>query len=154
MPPFKQRLRPTARRAFTLFEVMLAAGVMATGLMGMMQVVVSGSEMLDVARKQTLATNIIHTQIDQYRASIPSDWSQVSTGTTAITLSSTTFSAVTSGFTCTRVVANAVINGTTVTTMKKVTYTVTWTGVTGRSHSRTGVTYIGKFGLHVALQRT
>lgn len=144
----------SACRAFTLFEVMLASGVMATGLVGMIQVVVSGSEMLDVARKQTIATNIIHTQIDLYRASIPSDWSQVSTGTTTITLSSTTFSAVTSGFSCTRVISNAVVNGSTVTTLKKVAYTVTWTGVTGRSHSRTGVTYISQNGLHVSLQRT
>lgn len=151
-----QTLNPfrAARRAFTLFEVMLASGVMATGLVGMIQVVISGTEMLDVARKQTLATNIIHSQIDLYRASVPTDWSTVSTGTTTITLSSTTFSAVTSGFTCTRVVSNAVVNGSTVTTLKKVTFTVTWTGVTGRSYSRTGVTYIGRYGSHVSLQRT
>ncbi len=129
---------------------MLAAGVMATGLVGMIQVVVSGSEMLDVARKQTLATNIIHTQIDLYRAAIPSDWSTVATGTTTITLSSTTFSAVTSGFTCSRVVSNVSTDGT----LKKVAYTVTWTGVTGRSYTRTGVTYVSKYGLNVSQQRT
>jgi type II secretory pathway pseudopilin PulG len=147
--PFK-----AARRAFTLFEVMLASGVMATGLVGMIQVVVSGSEMLDVARKQTLAANIIHTQIDLYRAAIPSDWSSISTGTTTIDLTTTTFSAVSNGFACTRVIANAVINGSTVTTLKKITYTVTWTGVTGRSYTRTGVTYISQYGSHVSLQRS
>ena len=147
---FTQHPLKAARRAFTLFETMLAAGVMATGLVGMIQVVVSGSEMLDVARKQTLATNIIHTQIDLYRAAIPSDWSTVATGTTTITLSSTTFSAVTSGFTCSRVVSNVSTDGT----LKKVAYTVTWTGVTGRSYTRTGVTYVSKYGLNVSQQRT
>jgi hypothetical protein len=113
--------------------------------------VVSGTEMLDVARKQTLAANIIHTQIDLYRASIPSDWSTVSTGgPTTIALSSTTFSAVTSGFTCTRTVSNVSTDGT----LKKVAYTVTWTGVTGRSYTRVGVTYVSKYGLNVSLQRT
>jgi Tfp pilus assembly protein PilV len=144
------RSRKAARRAFTLFEVMLASGVMATGIVGMIQVVVSGSEMLDVARKQTLAANIIHTQIDLYRASIPADWSQVANATTTITLSSTTFSAVTNGFTCTRVVSNVSSDGS----LKKVAYTVTWSGVTGRTHTRTGVTYISKYGLHVSQQKT
>jgi len=129
---------------------MLASGVMATGLVGMIQVVISGSEMLDVARKQTLAANIIHTQIDLYRASIPSDWSTISNGTTTITLSSTTFSAVTTGFTCTRVISNVSADGT----LKKVAYTITWSGVTGRSYTRSGVTYISKYGLHVSQQRT
>jgi Tfp pilus assembly protein PilV len=150
LPSFIQRPLKAARRAFTLFEVMLASGIMVTGLVGMIQVVVSGSEMLDVARKQTLAANIIHTQIDLYRASIPPDWSQVANATTTVTLSSTTFSAVTSGFTCTRVISNASSDGT----LKKVAYTVTWTGVTGRTYTRTGVTYISKFGLHVSQQRT
>ncbi|MEN9663469.1 MAG: hypothetical protein RL324_2418 [Verrucomicrobiota bacterium] len=147
---FIQRPVKAARRAFTLFEVMLASGVMATGLVGMIQVVISGSEMLDVARKQTLAANIIHTQIDLYRAAIPADWAQISNGTTTITLSSTTFSAVTTGFTCQRVISNVATNGT----LKKVAFTVTWTGVTGRSYTRIGVTYISQFGLHVSLQRT
>lgn len=129
---------------------MLASGVMATGLVGMIQVVVSGTEMLDVARKQTLAANIIHSRIDQYRASIPSDWSLVTNATTTIDLTTSTFSAVTSGFTCTRVISNVSTDGT----LKKIAYTVTWTGVTGRSYTRTGVTYISKYGLHVSLQRT
>jgi Tfp pilus assembly protein PilV len=153
LPSSTKRTLAAARRGFTLFEVMLASGVMATGLVGMIQVVVSGSEMLDVARKQTLAANIIHTQIDLYRASIPADWSQVTNATTTISLSTapmTTFSGVTTGFTCTRVVSNVSSDGT----LKKVAYTVTWTGVTGRTHTRTGATYISKFGLHVSQQKT
>lgn len=146
-----------------MFEVMLASGMMAIGLVGMIQVVISGSEMLDVSRKQTLATNIIHTQIDLYRASIPADWSQVSNGTTTTYLKMTpsgngsTFVSTTTAptsyqdyFTCQRVISNVATNGT----LKKVAFTVTWIGATGRSYSRIGVTYISQYGLHVSLQRT
>jgi Tfp pilus assembly protein PilV len=168
LPPRTINPLKAARRAFTLFEVMLAAGVMATGLVGMIQVVVSGAEMLDVGRKQTQAANIIHSLIDSYRASIPSDWSTISTGTTTtyqkLTADSTgsgwsfvsTSTAPTTYqdyFTCTRVISNVVVNGSTVTTLKKIAYTVTWTGVTGRSYSRTGVTYISQYGQHVSQQR-
>jgi Tfp pilus assembly protein PilV len=136
-------------RAFTLAEVMMAAFVLALGLVGMIQVITSGSEMLDTSRKQAIAIRIIQSQIDQYRGSIPADWSQVSNSTSTITLSSTPFSAVATGFTCTRTISSAIGDGT----IKKVTYTVTWTGNTGRSHTRTGSTYIGKHGLHVSYQR-
>ncbi len=138
---------------------MLAAGVMATGLVGMIQVVVSGSEMLDVARKQTVAANIVHTQIDTYRAGISSDWSSITTGTTTTYIKTTTGSYVSTStapssfedyFTCQRVISNVSADGT----LKKIAYTVSWVGINGRSYSRIGVTYISKYGLHVSLQRT
>ena len=140
---------PKGNRAFTLLEVMVAATVMMFGVVGMIQVVVSGSEMLDVARRQTVATQIIHSQIDQYRAAIPTSWSSISNGTTTVDLSATSFAAVSSGFSCSRTIANVKTDGT----LKKVTYTVTWTGNTGQSYTRTGSTYIGKNGLYVAFQR-
>lgn len=147
-----------------MFEVMLASGVMAIGLVGMIQVVVSGSEMLDVSRKQALVTNIIHTQIDLYRASIPSDWSSITagsvityinlqadaTGSGRTLVSSSTAPSTVYYFTCTRVISNVSSDGT----LKKVAYTITWIGATGHSYSRTGATYISKYGLHVSQQRT
>lgn len=140
---------PPGNRAFTLLEVMVAATVMMFGVVGMIQVVVSGSEMLDVARRQTVATQIIHSQIDQYRATIPTSWSSISNGTTTIDLTATSFASVSTGFSCSRTISNVKSDGT----LKKVTYTVTWTGNTGQSYSRTGSTYIGKDGLYVAFQR-
>ena len=135
---------------FTITEVALAAAMMVAGIVGMIQVVTSCSEMLDVSRKQTIATQIIQSQIEQYRGSIPANWSQVTNSTTSISLASTPFSNVAKGFTCSRTISNVKSDGT----IKKVTYTVTWTGNTGRSYARTGTTYIGKYGLQVAYQRS
>jgi hypothetical protein len=52
---------------FTIMEVALAATVLALTLTGMIAVVESGSEMLDLSRKQTLAEQILHSEIDQLR---------------------------------------------------------------------------------------
>lgn len=147
--------------AFTLIEVMIAAGVMAVALVGMIQVVVSGSEMLDVARKQTIAMQIIHGQIDNIRLS---DWSTVNgyPASRTVTVSgsdqSTNISygfvfgsnltTVATDFTCTRTIS------TVRTDLKQVTFTVTWTGNTGRTYRRTGSTYFGNNGLYVTYQRT
>lgn len=48
-------------------EVALAATVLALTLTGMIGVVESGSQMLDLSRKQTLAEQILHSEIDQLR---------------------------------------------------------------------------------------
>lgn len=157
--------------AFTLIEVMMAAVVMLAGVVGMMQVIVSGSEMLDVSRKQTIATQIIHSEIDRARLDT---WAQLSNGTTTVLLADAaspnngaaryTFSAypelwtvlTKSGFTCTRVVSDVR------TDLKKIVFTVTWLGSTNRvvgttnsrRYTRTGSTYFGKNGLYVTYQRS
>lgn len=138
----------------------MAAGVMALALVGMIQVVVSGSEMLDVARKQTIATQIIHGQIDQVRLLT---WTQVGNlgATDTISVQSgddassgrmfifgTNLPAIASGFTLKRTIA------TVRTDLKQVTFEVTWKGNTGRSHTRTGSTYVAKNGLYVSYQRS
>ncbi|HVS51720.1 MAG TPA: hypothetical protein VHD62_05140 [Opitutaceae bacterium] len=148
--------------AFTLLEVVMAAAVMLAGIVGMIQVVISGSEMLDVARKQTIAMQIIHGQIDNVRLS---DWGTVS-GLASYNSYQATVDAsdqstniakgfvfgsnlpgAAKGFKCTRSVA------TPKTNLLQVTYTVTWTGNTGRSYTRTGSTYVSKNGLYVTYQR-
>jgi len=155
-----RRSQRPSRSAFTLVEVTVAAGVMALALVGMIQVVVSGSEMLDVARKQTIATQIIHGQIDQIRLLT---WTQVGAlgSTDSIAVQSgddrtsgrmfifgTNLPVVAQGFTLTRTIT------TVRTDLKEVTFTVTWKGNTGRSHTRTGSTYVGKNGLYVSYQRS
>ena len=51
--------RGKRKKAFTLLEVMMAAAFLLAGVRGMTQVLISGSEMIDVSRKQTIATQII-----------------------------------------------------------------------------------------------
>jgi hypothetical protein len=48
-------------------EVALAATVLALTLTGMIGVIESGSSMLDLSRKQTMAGQILHGEIDQLR---------------------------------------------------------------------------------------
>ena len=135
---------------------MIAACVMALTIVGMIQVVVSGSEMLDVSRKQTIAMQIIHGQLDNIRLS---NWSQVSSLSSSLTVNvdggdqsgfvfGSNLPTITKGFQCKRTIA------TVRTDLKQVTFTVTWTGNTGRAYSRSGSTYFGKNGLYVTYQRS
>jgi Tfp pilus assembly protein PilV len=130
---------------FTLIEVMMAAAVMLAGIVGMIQVVTSASEMLDASRKQTIATRIMHGEIEKIRVT---DWMQLELmpASEVIPLNSS-FQTVAQGFQCSRTISNVR------TEMKQVTYTVTWTGNTGRAYSRNSSTYIAKNGLYVAYQR-
>src|SRR3954470_18085211 len=98
------KARSSQADAFTLVEVMLAAGVMLAAIVGMIQVVISGSEMLDVSRKQTVAMQIIHAQIDNIRLS---NWTTVNalpTTSTSVTVQ-TSLQPISRGFTCNRTIA-------------------------------------------------
>lgn len=157
----------TKRRAkahgFTLVEVMVAASVMLMAIVGMMQVITYGSEMLDLARKQTIAMQIIHGQLDNVRLS---DWTAVSAYAASYTVNVDESNATTLatniskgfvfgptlpglaiGFSCTRTVS------TVRTDLKQITFSVTWTSNTGRRYTRSGSTYFGKNGLYVTYQR-
>jgi len=140
--------RRARTHAFTLLEVMLAAAVLLLGIMGMTQVIISGTEMLDVARKQTIAAQMIHAEIDQVHLE---DWTTVLayrnvTTTQAIDTLTTgnlgypelvTYKNITKGFNITRTAAYV----TGRTDQLLITFTVTWTGNTGRAYSRSCTTY-------------
>lgn len=136
------RRRHSIPKGFTLIEVLLAAVVMLAGIVGMMQAVTSGSEMLDVSRKQTTATQIIHGEIEKIRVSdwTPPDPARPLPWTDTIDVN-------TAGFHCTRTISNVKPD------LNQVTYTVTWVGNTGHSYSRSSSTYVGRNGLYVAYQR-
>lgn len=139
-----QRFRST--RAFTLFEVAIAAVVMVAGLVGMMQAVINGSEMLDTARKQTIAVQIIDGAIDQVRAA---NWTQISAMPATSTVApNADLQAITGGFQCTRTIS------TVQTGLKQIIFTVTWTGNTGRTHARSSTTFVTQNGLNVSYQKS
>ena len=50
---------PRNRSGFTLVEVALAATILLVGFAGMAEALIIGSEMLDTARKQTIAAQIM-----------------------------------------------------------------------------------------------
>ena len=129
----------------------MAAVIMLVGVVGMIDAIKIGSEMLDLSRKQTIAIQIIHSEIDRVRLSSWTDVQQLP-ATLSYDLSNTGFQGISQGFACTRVVSDVR------TDLKKITYTVTWvirTGnTTSRSYSRSSSTYVGKNGLYVAYQRS
>lgn len=151
----------TRAAAFTLVEVMFAAAVLALAIVGMIQALVSGSEMLDVSRKQTIAATIIQGQIDYVRlcnwseilaladaVTVPVDASNQAANVAAGFVFGTRLPAIARQFTCSRTIE------TVRTDLKKITFTVSWKGNTGRSYTRSGSTYVGKNGLNVSYQRS
>jgi len=164
-------------------EVALAATVLAFTLVGMIGVVESGAQMLDLSRKQTMAAQILHSELDQLRIQ---SWETVSgydssgnpvagkgyaagptTMTTSTDLSLAQFVAnypqTSTVFTLTRTVTclepvqsnpNTSGNYASNPLLLQVTFTIQWKGVTGRSYTRISTTLIGQNGLSVAYQRS
>jgi len=58
---------PAGREAFTLIEVALAATVLLFAIVSAFQIIAAGTRMLDFSRKQTIAAQIIHSEIDKVR---------------------------------------------------------------------------------------
>ena len=140
---------PRQRRGFTLLEVMMAAVILTLAIVGMIQVLISGSAMLDFSKKQTIAMQIIRDNIDRLHSV---DWPTVAAyPASASSPISTSFASVTNNsWQCTRTVASIKADGT----LYKITFTVTWTGNTGHVYTRSGTTYFGKNGLYVTYQRS
>jgi hypothetical protein len=164
-------------------EVALAATVLALTLVGMIGVIESGSQMLDLSRKQTLANQILHGEIDELRLQ---SWQTISgydtadnavfgtgygAGPTLLSTANDTayglfvsnYPRTSSIFTLTRTVvcvqpaqSNPCPFGSYATNplLLQVTFTITWTGVTGHSYTRVSTTLVGKNGLSVAYQRS
>ena len=64
------RQRPTLRRrahAFTLVEVMMASVILVVGFVGMIEAVTLSASMMDSARRQTLAAQIMNHHIERLR---------------------------------------------------------------------------------------
>jgi prepilin-type N-terminal cleavage/methylation domain-containing protein len=133
-------------RGFTLVEVMMAATILVVGLVGMMQAVTIGSEMLDTGRKQTLAAQIIQDQIERVRLMNWNDVAAIAPDPAPVVLSA---NLLTQGgdFICQRSASDVKTN------LRKVTFTVAWKSSGNRSHSRVGETYVGKDGLSATYQR-
>lgn len=132
--------------AFTLFEVVLASAVLVVGFVALIEVVSTGSAVLDVAQKQGVAGQIIHGEIARiHRTSY--DQIAVSAGgdPVTITVPADLLAA------CPSAVAKELVTAES-GTLKKVGISVTWVGNTGRHYTRTGSTYAAKNGLYVAYQ--
>lgn len=167
------------RAGFTLVEVMMAMAIVVVGIVGMMQAVTIGTELLDITRRQQVATRLVEAELEQLRngpwatiANLPASASitigpagTVSGDTTRFALSNYTVTsaddnlelgALARGFTCSFVTTRLRPTGAIAATVTfvKIVYTVTWTSSNGRSHSRRLETYLGMNGLHLSYQQT
>ena len=145
-----------ASAGFTLIEVMLAAAVLLAGIVGGIQVIMSGSAMLETSRKQAVALEIIHSELDRVRVQ---DWSVLANGSNVAVDLASRYPAASypafqtalgsSSFACTRTIAD--VSGKS--NYKSVEFTVTWKNHNGTSSTRSGSTYVGKNGLYVSYQK-
>lgn len=154
----------------------MAAAVLTVGFMGLVEAVTICSGMMDEARRQTLATQILNNEIEKMRfykwtdpqlqATVvqnPIDVTHYpdSPFLDAITASGATYSLSLGGsFVDPLTNATAVVD----TGLYERVLTVTWVVKTSRrdssgqpvtfTHSRTNTTYFGKYGLNLSDQRS
>jgi len=74
--------------AFSIIDVMMGATILVVGLMGLIQAVTIGSEMLATARRQTLAAQILDQQIENLRFETWATISGYAAGPTTIDIDS------------------------------------------------------------------
>lgn len=171
-------MTPTASpKAFTLIEVMMASTILVVSFSAIITAVSRGAEMIDTARKQQIAQQIIEGEIAFQRTS-PWDWSAGQSGILemvnspyGITVNDTGTAVINDsandhhhfvldnnpalmgqaqGFTCRTQATNLRVSGTP---MLAITWTVSWTSSSGRVHTRTGVSHLAPNGLHLSYQR-
>jgi len=148
MRPINSRLRSV--RGFTILEVAGAATVLALTLTGMIGVVESGARILDLSRKQTMAAQILHSEVEELRMSSWSTVSALPSSTSSLAIDSN-FNASQTGFSSSRQVSW--IPGTS-GTEAQVTFTVIWKGITGTSYSRSSTTHVANNGIYISYQRS
>jgi prepilin-type N-terminal cleavage/methylation domain-containing protein len=161
--------RGTGARGFTLVEVMMAATILVVGFIGIIQAVTIGSEMLDTARKQIIAEQIIDGEIENLRLG---KWTTLAglPANPSITVNQTgTAASDTPGHSGSlgkfqldnnpvlMAVAPGFVLSFTKTLVRtgyyRITFTVTWTSNTGRSYSRSREAYFGQYGLNMSYQK-
>ncbi len=152
-----------SKQAFTLAEVLFASVVLLIAIVGLFEAVTIGAGMLNVARRQSVALQIIRTEIEAvhlnttWTASSPLDGTtpqvDVDTVTSATYPELMSLKNVGRGFKLSRTIVTIRPPPAGPNWLRKVTFTVTWTESTGRTFSRTGYTYCANNGFNALYQR-
>ncbi len=155
----------------------MAATILTVGFMGLVEAVTMCSGMMDEARRQTLATQILDHEIESLRLlpwddpSSTNDIVGLPTGPTVVVIDSQFQPAIDASgatLTLTRSVSfvdpSTNTNSATNTGLREATFTVTWVVKSSRrdssgnpvtfTHSRTNSSYFGKYGLNLSDQRS
>ena len=157
-------LRRDRKKAFTIVEVMLAAAVLIAGVVGMIQVVASCATMMDLAKKQTIAAQIIQDQIGKVHliawSALPASGNYNFTPDSSFSASAQAlYNPNANNASQDNKFFYTIVDVPSKTNLKQITYWVTWyTGRTGdtnlRKYARRGTTYVSKNGLYVTYQRS
>lgn len=124
---------------FTLIEVALSATVMLFVIAGMLSAVTSGAQMLDSSNKMVTASNLITHHVNELRLE---GWDEVSRLPANRTLTvPARFSSVADGMSIRRTVIEED------TDLYRVTFAVSWTGITGRNYTESEDALFAKNGL-------
>jgi Tfp pilus assembly protein PilV len=156
------------RAGFTIVEVALAATILLVGFAGMATALIIGSDMLDTARKQTIAAQIMQSETEYWRLQ---PWTTI-TGTSGLKTNDFDYLANYPEFASSSL---ATLAGTSFMFSRTVSYvpnrsnqilqvamTVKWKNVAGpwasitnakQLHFRSCNAYIGKYGLNVSYQK-
>lgn len=142
-PPFAAA-RPAQQRtkAFTLVEVMLAAGVLVLGITTAILTLQRGFQALDTARHLTVASQAMQSEFERLRLK---SWAQIqslqdsSEHTVAVPALPGT---INDSFSCIRTIRDLKAD------MKEITLVSTWRGYDGREHRVSYLTRYGKSGLY------
>lgn len=131
-----------AERAFTLVEVMLAAAVLAFGIVTAITTLQRGLQAIDTARNYTYAAQLMQGELEQLRLK---NWSQLETLQTAGPAQITTDPAASSArtaFQCVRTITSPKAD------LKEILLISTWRGYDGRAHTVRLITRYAKNGLY------
>ncbi len=143
------------RLGFTLIEVALASTILVVGFVGLIEALALGSEMLDTARKQTVAAQIIDGENEYLHMQ---NWSTIQ----SLTSTSPDYLSNYSEFHSSNLASLAgtsfkfsrtMVNPDPHPYLRQMTLTVTWTSITGKSHSRSCSVYVGRNGLNVSYRK-
>ncbi|HUJ45223.1 MAG TPA: prepilin-type N-terminal cleavage/methylation domain-containing protein [Opitutaceae bacterium] len=152
----------TAQRlhsGFTLIEVALASTILLVGFVGMIEALAVGSEMLDTARKQTIAAQIMEAEIEYLRLqSWPTIQGLTSKSADFLTnypdFQQATLSGLASFAGTSFKFSRQLANPDPHSDVRQVTMTVSWTSITGKPHSRSSNVYICRYGLSASYQKS
>ncbi|MDB6165367.1 MAG: hypothetical protein JWQ83_507 [Lacunisphaera sp.] len=149
----------------------MASLMLVVGFIGMIEAVTLSSKMMDAARRQTLANQIINHEIEKLRLASWTTISGLPTTSTAITIDSKfdqARAALGDNGTSTSPVifslARTLTSPDPVTNIREVNFTVTWVVKTSRrdgsnnplsfTYTRSNSAWFGKYGLNLTYQRS
>jgi Tfp pilus assembly protein PilV len=146
----------TGERGFTIIEVAMASFVMSFGIATSIIALQIGFKAIDVARDQTLASQIMQSEIERLRlwpwsktapASVVDSIAELpASGTVPLASTFVANAAIASKFSVTRTVTGDPVDPTR--NVRYITVAVTWNSYDGRSHSRKFTTIYAKDGLY------